>query len=49
METGGSGVPGDMAEECLKRQELYEWVLQERGEKAVKVDVSGFEKRREEK
>lgn len=36
--------PGDMTEERLKRQELYEWVLQERGEKAVSVDVSGFER-----
>ena len=39
--------PGNMTEERLKRQELYEWVLQERGEKAVKVDVSGFERQGE--
>lgn len=39
--------PGDMTEERLKRQELYEWVLQERGEKAVSVDVSGFERQGE--
>lgn len=39
--------PGNMTEERLKRQELYEWVLQERGEKAVSVDVSGFERQGE--
>ena len=35
--------PGNRTEERLKRQELYEWVLQEEGADAVSIDVSGFE------
>ena len=36
--------PGNRTEERLKRQELYEWVLQEEGADAVSIDLSGWEK-----